>query len=198
MMGGGYRIYQLPIIRLPVQGSAWLSVFFLLTGFVNAYKPLKSLHNGDLSGRTPMLVSLSSNFVRRTVRMVLPPAIATLLGWALTEIGAYGWTENVDSFWLAGAPMPSNSVLGSLWRLATNLVTTWAFGQNAFDEIQWACPLLLRASYTVFLTLLATAWMRAGVRRWVTAGMALWCALSADCMLSIFHSVLSFSFYKHY
>jgi len=100
----------------------------------------------------------------------------------LCQAGVYRLAARVDNFWLMDTPAPARSVAEAVWRLMESLVGVWVAGTNEYDKIQWACPLLLRAAYTVFLTVLATANVDSFNRMCVVAGLSVFSAMSADAL----------------
>ncbi|MCJ1460500.1 hypothetical protein MMC28_010882 [Mycoblastus sanguinarius] len=147
-------IFHLPILRLPAQGPPWVALFFLLTGYVNAMKPIKQARNGSIS---QALSGLSSSTLRRTARLVLPPTIVTIASWALCQMGGYRTGKNCEAAWIRDtSPVPTPSLIGSVKSLINNCFTTWSTGSNAYDPIQWTLPFLLKGSMLIYLTLLAT------------------------------------------
>ncbi|CAG8908401.1 unnamed protein product [Penicillium egyptiacum] len=107
-------LFQRPFFRLVIQGQAWVAIFLVLLGFVNALKPLQLARRGATADA---LATLSTGAFRRKWRLVFPAALMTILTWLL---------------------------LG-----------TWLYGENAYDQPQWALLPLFRGSLYVFMTLLA-------------------------------------------
>ena len=83
-------IHQLPIIRLLYSGTASVSLFFIISGFVLAYKPLMTARQHD---HVAVFRIIGSSTFRRGLRLFLPPIIMTfftmLAVWAgLLENGS--------------------------------------------------------------------------------------------------------------
>ena len=83
-------IHQLPILRLLYSGTASVSLFFIISGFVLAYKPLMLARQKE---HVAVFRTIGSSILRRGIRLFLPPIVATLLTmlavWAgLLDIGS--------------------------------------------------------------------------------------------------------------
>lgn len=128
-------------------------MFFILLGFVNSLKPLQLARSGAIS---EALGSLSTGALRRSGRLVFPATLVTFLTWLICQFGVFQLARRVDAFWLRStAPKPSPSLLKAVEDLVQQLVGTWLYGENAYDQPQWALLPLLRGSLYVFMTLLA-------------------------------------------
>lgn len=150
---GKSALFQRPFFRLVIQGQAWVAMFFILLGFVNSLKPLQLARSGAIH---EALASLSTGAFRRTGRLVFPAALVTVLTWLICQFGAFQLARRVDAFWLRStAPKPSVSLVAAVEDLARQLAGTWLYGENSYDQPQWALLPLFRGSLYVFMTLLA-------------------------------------------
>jgi peptidoglycan/LPS O-acetylase OafA/YrhL len=80
-------IFQIPFIRLILDGGYLaVCIFFLLSGYLCAMKPLRLLRAGkpDEARR-----AIASGALRRLVRLGIPATLATTFSWFLTQIGAF-------------------------------------------------------------------------------------------------------------
>ncbi len=172
-------IFQLPFLRLPLQGPAWVAIFFLLTGYVNAMKPIRQAREGDTD---TALSNLARSTFRRTFRLVLPPTIATIGSWVLCQMGAYEVARQSDSAWMrSSAPSMSTSFAEAFRDLFHNIFTTWSDGSNRYDPIQWTLTFLLKGSFIVFLTLLATVYAKPRYRMMIVATLFIYSLQVKDC-----------------
>jgi len=71
---------QLPFVRVLYSPRPMVHIFFIISGYVLSYKPLKQIHYQQLSALT---TTLSSSVFRRALRLFLP-SIITMLIMALT------------------------------------------------------------------------------------------------------------------
>ena len=160
---------HLPLLRLPAQGAPWVSLFFVLTGYVNAIKPIRQARNGN---GNQALLSLALSAFRRTGRLVLPATIATITSWVICQLGLFEIGRTCEALWIRDtSPKPGPGVTGSIRLLVTNLFTTWTTGFNVYDKNQWTFPFLLKGSMLVFITLLATLRIHSNYRTLVFLGL---------------------------
>lgn len=150
---GNSILFQRPFFRLVIQGQAWVAIFLVLLGFVNALKPLQLARRGATADA---LASLSTGAFRRKWRLVFPAALMTILAWLLCQFGGFQLGRRVDAYWLrATSPQPSSSLGAAVVDLIREIAGTWMYGENAYDQPQWALLPLFRGSLYVFMTLLA-------------------------------------------
>jgi peptidoglycan/LPS O-acetylase OafA/YrhL len=109
------HLFQRPFLRLFVAGPFWLAVFFLLSGYVCALKPLRLFRDGRLDdGRR----AIESSAFRRVPRLVVPTTAATILIWTLSQFGAFEAAQHAESDWLRRTVPPKDGFVG----LITNCV----------------------------------------------------------------------------
>jgi Acyltransferase family len=153
--------YNLPFIRIFAEGRPWVCMFLLLTGFVNALKPIKLARAGRVD---TALESLASSCLRRTSRLVLPCTVATVFAWILCETGGYRIGSMVESSWMNDtSPLPSGSVLAAIHSLIKAIFETWN-GKNDIEKNQWVVPVILKGSLTLYVALLALVRATPGYR----------------------------------
>jgi peptidoglycan/LPS O-acetylase OafA/YrhL len=70
------HLVKLPFIRLVYSGPT-ITIFFLVSGFVLAYKPLKLIRKGDYNA---LIKAMVSSIFRRALRLFLPPVTSTFWG----------------------------------------------------------------------------------------------------------------------
>ncbi|KAL8959538.1 MAG: hypothetical protein Q9193_003623 [Seirophora villosa] len=152
---GPALLMQRPIFRLVGQGASWVAVFIILSGFVNALKPVKFARAGSPE---PALANLAVSSFRRSFRLVLPATAATIISWFITQFGAYETAKNSNAYWLyKHSPSPSSTWVSAVDDLLHAIRTTWTYNpDNPYDQTQWALLYLLQGSMFVFTALLAT------------------------------------------
>jgi hypothetical protein len=67
-------------------GPFWISIFFLLSGYVCAIKPLRLSAQGQQDEARRVI---ASSAFRRIVRIGIPAFLGTMLPWMLTQMGAF-------------------------------------------------------------------------------------------------------------
>ena len=179
-------LLQLPFLRCLVMGRASVAVFAILSGYVNALKPLKQTRAGDIDAA---LSGVAKSAFRRTGRFMIPAIVATTLSWLVCQFGGYNLARTVDSAWIRDtSPIPSTSFAAALSDLFSNLATTWTDGGNQYDRIQWTLCYLLRGSMLVYLTLFATAYVQPKFRILIYAIMYMYYWKAGDGETPIYHS----------
>jgi peptidoglycan/LPS O-acetylase OafA/YrhL len=145
---------QRPILRLVAQGNAWVAVFFILLGYVNSLKCIQQ----SRAGQTDAALSvLASSAFKRTGRVIFPAAAVTMLTWLACQLGAFQLSRGSDAYWLrTTSPEPSPTWISALHDLGRELIATWFWFSNRYDQPQWALMFLLKGSLFVFMVLLIT------------------------------------------
>ena len=152
---GSSQWMQRPILRLVGQGPAWVACFIILSGFVNSLKPIKLVRQGNIE---TALSNLAVSSFRRSFRLFLPAAAATIISWFICQFGAYETAKNSDAYWLQiTSPEISPSWGQAIIDLIYAIRNTWLYNpENPYDQPQWALIYLLQGSMFVFMALLAT------------------------------------------
>lgn len=150
-------------------GRPSVALFVILSGFVNALKPVQQIRAGYIDGA---LSGVAKSAFRRTGRFILPAMIATVISWLLCQFGGYGLAKGVDAAWIRDtSPLPSGSFARAFIDLWENLIRTWTDGGNKYDMVQWALTFLLKGSMLVYLTIVATAYVQSRYRMLIYAVM---------------------------
>lgn len=88
------NLIQLPILRLLYAGPAMVKIFFVISGFALAWKPMKLL-KGPASNRNEKLLNvLSSSILRRYPRLYLPILARSTIVALLVHTGACQWIDH--------------------------------------------------------------------------------------------------------
>jgi peptidoglycan/LPS O-acetylase OafA/YrhL len=144
-------------------------VFLILTGFVNAIKPIKQARAGRVESA---FTSLASSCFRRSARLILPCAVATVFSWLICEFGGYKMGHMTDSAWMRDTtPQPSGSVLAAVLRVFKNIYTTWSRGYNELDKNLWPMIFFLKGPFQLYVLLLATVRARPRYRMLIFCGL---------------------------
>ena len=152
---GVSHLMQKPFFRLVGQGPAWVALFFILMGFVNALRPIKLARAGEVESA---LKNLGVSSFKRSFRLFLPATTATILSWFVCQLGAYETARQSDAYWLyTTSPLPSESWGTAVVDLLSAIRQTWSFlPDNPYDQPQWALLYLFQGSMFVFTALLVT------------------------------------------
>ena len=169
-------LLQLPIVRLLYSPTGSVSAFFVIAGFVLAYKPLTLSRKGRW---LDVFSSLTSSTFRRAIRLYLPAIAASLLSLITFR---FGWWQYRDV--LVSSPL-SNQIsttevsepviisqptlllqVGDWLQDLSNMINNWSWPEYypKYNAHLWTIGSELRASMVVFLTLPVYLMMRTPYR----------------------------------
>lgn len=151
---GESSLLQLPLVRILYSGRPMVHIFFVISGFVLSYKPLKAIRTRDLE---KCYTALSSSTFRRPFRLFGPCLVSTAMVAVLIQCG------------FMYRPLPS------LWRqflawvdaIFHSITWPWAWDfdlRPAFDIHLWSIPIEFAHSMLLFLTILMVARLRTRAR----------------------------------
>jgi len=159
---GPSLLFQKPIFRLIVQGQSFVALFFILMGFVNSLKPLKQAHANQIEDA---LLTLARSSLNRTARLFLPATVVTVLTWLGCQLHFFEVARKGSAYWLQVNSRPPSQTWGvAVTDLIYALRNTWVWGDNPYDQPQWALRYLLLGSMWIFLALLITVTTRPAFR----------------------------------
>jgi hypothetical protein len=176
---GPPMLFQRPVFRLVVQGHSFVALFFILMGFVNSLKPLKQAQSSQVE---EALLTLARSALNRSARLVLPAATVTCLAWLACQLHLNEIARKCDAYWLyhtSREPIPD---LGNALKMLKDaLVACWVWGDNPYDQPQWALKWLLIGSFWIFCILLMTVTTRPLFRLCAISVAYSYSWISADC-----------------
>lgn len=181
---GPPMLFQRPILRLVIQGQAFVALFFILMGFVNSLKPLRQAQANQFE---EALLTLARSALTRSARLVLPAVVVTCLAWLACQLHLNEIARKSDAYWLyhtSRGPIPD--LPHALMMLKDALVGCWVWGENPYDQPQWALKWLLIGSFWIFCVLLMTITTRPLFRMCVLAVAYVYSWISADCAYPTF------------
>jgi hypothetical protein len=180
-------IWQQPFVLLFFTGYPWVALFLILSGWVNALKPLILMNSGH---QEKAAVSLSSSCFRRILRLILPITVATTISWVMAQLGAYKIGRLVDNGWLNDTrPEPSMNFYQAVMDLFHNFYSTWAESSNYYDKNLWCMAAFLSCSFALYLALLATSKTSPIIRRMIFLGLFIWSWRRRDGKLFEFNNI---------
>ncbi|KAH6651741.1 acyltransferase family-domain-containing protein [Truncatella angustata] len=163
---------QLPIVRIIYAGEGMVSLFFVLSGFVLTYSPLRKINNASSpSSDSDLLTGLCSSILRRGVRL-FAPAIPLIF---LTCFATWNYPSFHPGRWRDSDP----AFLEFLWGyvgIAMPLFNPFTFEQYmppSFNHC-WTLAVEYRGSMIVFLVCIATCRLTTRARKLVVGGSAFW------------------------
>ena len=165
---------QLPFVRVMWSGFSMVSIFFVISGYVLSYKPLKQIRARDTIS---FQKTLTSSVLRRALRLYLPTIIATMICGLLVSLGAFTRASaifNKDNNYLAlheGPPPILDGFCFQMYDTAKNalqMLNFWAWTDDLsaedYDRHYWTIVVEFRSSMVLFLFLLGTSRLKQAYR----------------------------------
>ncbi|KAH6672000.1 acyltransferase 3 [Halenospora varia] len=162
---------QLPFIRVIYSARPMVHIFFIISGYVLAYKPLMQIHSqryANLAG------TLSSSVFRRALRLFLPSFI-TLFAMAVAVFT--GLSE--DRY--AGQYYELSGQLHHVWDVCWGLLnTSWNINDISsatppYNPALWTIPVEFAQSLILFVIILGLARCQSNIRLLLLAGVMAFC-----------------------
>lgn len=162
---------QLPGIRLMYSGPPMVAVFFVISGYVLSYKPLRQMQHQD---HEALFSTLTSSVFRRALRLFLPCLASTFIVACLAQLGVYSLTEdfaidmrNISEAHAVMAPTAWIQLRDWVHKMIDFInVFDWSLysGSVDLDQHLWTIPVEFRCSMALFITHVLVARMRPTVR----------------------------------
>ena len=151
------NVFQLPFIRTIYSGSAMVSIFFVISGYVLSQQCILSMRAGK---QDKLHTALTSMTFRRAIRLFLPSIIISALALACVFLGLlepqhpknWNWAKELGNFWF--------HINKDLFK-----VFDWDISfHHWYSPPLWTIPIEFRCSMILFLFILAVARCKANVR----------------------------------
>jgi len=158
---------QLPYLRLIFSGRPMVHIFFIISGFVLSYKPVKAIHVRDFP---KSYAALSSSTFRRAFRLYGPCIVSTFFAALLAQRG-YRFHDKYDTL--------SEQLWA--WKDAVFHQITWAWGwehdlRPAYDIHLWTIPIEFAHSMLLFLVIIGTSRVRLRIRQALLVSIMFYCS----------------------
>jgi peptidoglycan/LPS O-acetylase OafA/YrhL len=163
---------QLPIIRVIYSARPMVHIFFIISGFVLSYKPLKQIHMGSYSA---LAATLSSSVFRRGLRLFLPSLITLFIMALAVHFGISDDRYAMPTQTLSEQLAHWYSVCWSLFQSAWSLNLT---PQPQYNPALWTIPIEFSQSLLLFIIII-------GLSRCLT-----------NVRLLLLGAIIAFSFYS--
>lgn len=165
---GRRSVVQWPFIRVFWSGFSMVAIFFVISGYVLSYKPVRQIRARQAA---QLQHTLASSVFRRAIRLYLPSMIAVVICGLLTWIGAFTYaasvthSENPTPFKLHESTPPHYDSfvvqVGDAIKNAWWMTFFWRWDSTTtpgdYDLHLWTIPTEFRCSLVLFLTLIATS-----------------------------------------
>ncbi|KAL3443506.1 acyltransferase family-domain-containing protein [Aspergillus insuetus] len=179
-----FYLYQLPIIHVLVSGHIMVAIFFVISGYVLSYKPLKLIRSRSWE---ETFVTLASSTFRRGLRLYVPSIVGIFLVLVAVRVGVYNYSQTVlyEGHTIRGTneqhpPIMVKSLVKQLWDWYATIARLidpfdWALYYNNYNPHLWTIPVEFRSSIVLFLTILATSRVKTAVRLSLVSTLVWFC-----------------------
>lgn len=170
--GNNWGIHQLPIIHMLISGHIMVAIFFVISGYVLSYKPIKTIRSRSFD---QTFTTLASSTFRRALRLYIPSLVGLVCVFVAVRLGVYNysWLVIKEGHTIAGTneqhPPVYRSLTKQFWDLYYTIARLmnpfdWALYYNNYNPHLWTIPVEFRCSLVLFLTTLATSRVVSTVR----------------------------------
>lgn len=178
-----YGLWQLPIIHMAVSGHIMVAIFFVISGYVLSYKPLKMIRSRSWE---QTFTTLASGTFRRALRLYIPSIVGITLVMLAVRAGVYDYSHRVinHGYTIQGTneqhPPVFKTFYKQYWDWYLTLATlmdpfNWSLYYNYYNPHLWTIPVEFRCSLVLFLTILGTSRLRTPMRISLVAGLIWFC-----------------------
>lgn len=164
--GMNRSLMHLPILRVIYSGPT-AAIFFVISGYVCSYKPIKLIRNRS---HHALLYTVSSAIFRRGIRLYLPPIITTLAVMVCVRLGLYKFDYQIMPAVVTYPPSyhPTLSLqILDWWKFLMNdlfNIWTWSVRSFSYDIHLYTIPIQFRTSMVLFVTIIGFARTRTPAR----------------------------------
>lgn len=181
--GENWGIHQLPIVHMLISGHIMVAIFFVISGYVLSYKPLKTIRSRSFD---QTFTVLASSTFRRALRLYIPSIIGLACVFVAVRLGLYNYSWGVikEGRTIVGTNEQHPPVYKSLYKQSWDWYYTiahlmnpfdWSLFYNNYNPHLWTIPVEFRCSLVLFLTALATSRLTSPVRMALVASLTWFC-----------------------
>ncbi|KAL2369735.1 acyltransferase [Blastomyces gilchristii SLH14081] len=178
-----WGIHQLPIIHMLISGHVMVTIFFVISGYVLSYRPLKLLRNRSWA---QAFHTLASSTFRRGLRLYIPSIVGILCVLIAVRLGFYhystwvrdqghtilGINEQHPPYFVSFIDQVADCYL-----TVVHLIDPWNWGlyYNFYNPHLWTIPVEFRCSMVLFLTIICVSRFRTWIRLTLVSGLLYYC-----------------------
>ncbi|OKL56650.1 hypothetical protein UA08_08230 [Talaromyces atroroseus] len=160
-----FGLHQLPIIHMIFSGHIMVAIFFVISGYVLSYRPLKTIRSGSFDQTFSVL---SSATFRRGFRLYIPSIVGLFCVFIAIRLGLYNYSRWVvdKGRTVTGTneqhPIILKSTYIQLWDwywTLCRLMNFWDWGlfYNNYNPHLWTIPVEFRSSIVLFLVIIGVS-----------------------------------------
>lgn len=181
--GENFGIHQLPVVHLLISGHIMVAIFFVISGYVLSYKPLKTIRSQSFD---QTFTVLASSTFRRGLRLYVPSLIGLVCVFVAVRLGLYNYSHSVikQGLTIRGTneqhPPVFRSSMKQFWDFyytVAHLLNPfdWNLYYNNYNPHLWTIPVEFRCSVVLFLTTIATSRLVAAIRMPLVGSLIWFC-----------------------
>ncbi|PGH10301.1 hypothetical protein GX51_00058 [Blastomyces parvus] len=178
-----WGVHQLPIIHMLISGHVMVTIFFVISGYVLSYKPLKLLRNRSWE---QAFHTLASSTFRRGLRLYIPSIVGIICVFIAVRLGLYHYSTWVrdEGHTILGTNEQHPRYLASFiaqvadcYLTVVHLMDPWNWGlfYNFYNPHLWTIPVEFRCSMVLFLTIFSVSRFRTWIRLTLVSGVLCFC-----------------------
>lgn len=164
---GQRYIIAYPFISLICAGNLAVRLYFVMSGFALAYRPLQLMEEDR---NIVLYPRISRQLQSRLWRLLVPSAIAAFISLVMTWGGAFEYSKSVCAAFDETTPVSTGVPADLILYLQDTLVDMWVVGVHHFHNSLWCMKLLLVGSYLMYTLIVMRAEARHGVWLWWLIG----------------------------
>jgi peptidoglycan/LPS O-acetylase OafA/YrhL len=160
-----------------------VAIFFVISGYVLSYKPLKTIRSQSFD---QTFTVLASSTFRRGLRLYVPSLIGLMCVFVAVRLGLYNYSHSVikQGLTIRGTneqhPPVFRSSLKQFWDFyytVAHLLNPfdWNLYYNNYNPHLWTIPVEFRCSVVLFLTTIATSRLVAAIRMPLVGSLIWFC-----------------------
>jgi peptidoglycan/LPS O-acetylase OafA/YrhL len=179
-----HYLIQLPFIHFFWTAPSLVACFFVISGYVLSYKPIKLIR---AQSHDQFLRAMTSAIFRRGIRLYLPITLATFICFLFVCIGAFDYPHQVfakGGYLAAGEDTPPilptiNEQFWHWWQTTKDMLYPfrWGGGGTPYDPHLWTIPTEFQGSMLLFMTLIGLSGSRAWIRLAIAALFIVYCTM---------------------
>lgn len=175
------NLAQFPFVKILWSGSAQVFTFFVLSGYVLSYKPIKQMR----SHSPHIQKTLSSSIFRRGMRLFVPAFAMVAIIAIVAQAGIYKRAQAAAELNLMDHLEAIPPQQHSIWVMFTSIyndfatmmnITNWGYVQPVLHPHLWTIIIEFRVSMLLYLVHTGTARLRGWARVLVAAYIFFWFA----------------------
>lgn len=182
--GGNFGIHQLPFFHMLISGHIMVAIFFVISGYVLSYKPLKTIRSRSFE---EAFTVLASSTFRRALRLYIPSITGLACVFVAVRLGLYNYSWGVikEGHTIVGTneqhPPIYRSTIRQFWDLYHTITILmnpfdWGLFYNNYNPHLWTIPVEFRCSIVLFITILATSRLTSIIRMPLVVSLIWFCS----------------------